>query len=315
MALAQVLKSNSSWAPRAKRPVALFLGGTSGIGQAMARRLADYTANSLGGGSAHIIILGRNRAAAERTTSSFPREPEGRYTSHEFIECDATLMRDVRRVTGVLLARRPPAAQNTTEKINYLVLSPGFFSIVAGRDETAEGIDRKLALLYYARWKFIYDLLPLLQNAANDGEEASVYSVLGAGTGSEVDVDDLGLKKHYSAIKAATVSASYTDLAMEKLAADNPDISFNHAFPGLVRTPMMMPKHPLLKPFSPLIKLAAQPFTVSAETCAEYQLSGLFSSTPGFTRRGSKGQDIGYSVGDPAVVQKLWEHTLSAVGA
>lgn len=54
-----------------------------------------------------------------------------------------------------------------------------------GRDETSdsEGLDKKLALHYYARWKFIKDLIPLLRRAKDAGEDAKVLSVLGAGHG------------------------------------------------------------------------------------------------------------------------------------
>ncbi|KAJ7505940.1 hypothetical protein B0H11DRAFT_1795630 [Mycena galericulata] len=295
--LAQVLKANASFTPKSPKPVALFLGGSSGIGQAMSRRFAQYTK-----GEAHIVIVGRNERAARATISSFP--PCGSKGSYEFLECDATLMKNVGTATASLLARLP--------KVNFLVLSPGFFSIVSGRDETSEGLDKKLALLYYARWKFIHDLLPLLNNASKSSEEAKVYSVLGAGTGSKIDLDDLGLKKRYSALKAAMVAATYTDLMMEKFSADNPGVQFTHAFPGLVRTPMMIPKHWLLKPFSPLISIAAYPFTVDPEVCAEYQLSALFDSKPGFTRRGAKGDDIGYESANPESVGRLWEHTVEA---
>ncbi|KAJ7776842.1 hypothetical protein DFH07DRAFT_911739 [Mycena maculata] len=311
--LAQVLKANASFTPKAQKPVALFLGGTSGIGQAMARRFAQYTK-----GESHIVVVGRNQQAAHATISSFP--PVVSKGSYEFLECDATLMKNVGSTTASLLARLP--------KLNFLVLSPGFFSIIAGRDETSEGIDKKLALLYYARWKFIHNLLPLLNNASKSSEDAKVYSVLGAGTGGKIDLDDLGLKKRYTALKAAIVSATYTDLMMEKFSADNPDVQFTHAFPGLVRTPMMMPKHWALKPFLPLISMAAFPFTVEPEVfkrtlpcdpsqchfyvCAEYQLSALFDSTPGFTRRGAKGDNIGYEAANPEIVLRLWDHTVDA---
>ncbi|KAJ7119696.1 hypothetical protein C8R44DRAFT_624747, partial [Mycena epipterygia] len=97
---------------------------------------------------------------------------------------------------------------------------------------------------------------------------------------------------------------------IQKFAADNPGVQFAHAFPGLVRTPMMMPKHWVLKPFSPLVSLAAYPFTVDPEVCAEHQLSALFDSKPGFTRRGAQGDDIGYEPASVDAVSKLWDHTV-----
>ena len=84
-----------------------------------------------------------------------------------------------------------------------------------GRDETPEGIDRKLAAAYYARWKFTRDLLPSIQKARDAGQEAKVVSILGAGKGTAIDVDDLGLKKSFSALAAAAATPTYTDLMME----------------------------------------------------------------------------------------------------
>ncbi|KAJ7225014.1 hypothetical protein C8J57DRAFT_1390372, partial [Mycena rebaudengoi] len=123
--------------------------------------------------------------------------------------------------------------------------------------------------------------------------EAKVYSILGTGTGGAIDVDELGLKKGYTALEAALSSAT-------------PEIQFTHAFAGLMRIPMMMAKHWVLRPLNLLISFATYPFTV----CAEYQLSALFESQPGFTRRGAKGDDIGYTHASIDAVNKLWDHTV-----
>lgn len=125
-------------------PVAVFVGGTSGIGAGMARAFARHR-----NGDAHIIIIGRNRAAAEEVIASFPK-PTGK-EQHEFVECDVTLMRNVRKTTSELVERLP--------KVNFLVLTQGMMTM-KGRDETDEGIDRKLALHYYSRWRFTYEFVP-----------------------------------------------------------------------------------------------------------------------------------------------------------
>ncbi|KAJ7062495.1 NAD(P)-binding protein [Mycena amicta] len=314
--LAHALKLNSAFTSRypTLHPTAVFVGGTSGIGQALAQRLAHHTK-----GNSRILLVGRNEEAARKTIDSFPSAQPS--IKHEFIPCDVSLMANVRHTTASLLAR------TDLTRLNFLVLSPGFFSILAGRNNTSEGIDKKLAVLYYARWLFTYQLLhaclvPLLRNAAEAGEPAHVYSVLGAGTGGKVDFDDLGLKKRYGALKAAMVSATYTDLAMQKFATTNPSIQFSHAFPGLVRTPMLLPKHWALKPLAPLISAASRPFTVSPETCAEYHLSALVSKTPAnasslsnFTRRGATADDIGYNPASEEHVDALWKHTMAETRA
>lgn len=143
--------ANAAFSP-SYLPVALFFGGTSGIGQATAEAFARHTK-----GNAHIIICGRNRVAAESIIASFPKSPRGHY---EFVECDALLMKNVQATTSELLSRLP--------RLNFLVGSAGFLTL-KGRDETAEGLDKKLALHYYARWKFINDLMPLLRKAKDAG--------------------------------------------------------------------------------------------------------------------------------------------------
>ncbi|EDQ99791.1 uncharacterized protein LACBIDRAFT_315315 [Laccaria bicolor S238N-H82] len=108
-------------------------------------------------------------------------------------------MKNVHATTKEILSRHP--------KINFLVMSPGYMTL-KGRDETEEAIDHKLALNHYARWTFANGLPPALKRAKEDGEDVKVCSVLGAGKGGEIDVEDLGLKKSFSVAKAALASIS-----------------------------------------------------------------------------------------------------------
>ena len=128
------------------RPVAVFVGGTAGIGAGMARAFAHHR-----NGDAHIILVGRNRAAAEAVISSFPKpssDSGSEEAKHEFVECDVSLMRNVRKTTKELKERLP--------RLNYLVMTQGMMT-TQGRNETDEGIDRKMALHYYSRWRFTYE--------------------------------------------------------------------------------------------------------------------------------------------------------------
>ncbi len=176
-------------------PTAVFVGGTSGIGRAMAEALAAHTE-----GNANIVIVGRNRKAAQEILASFPSSSAKR----EFIESDVTKsISGLSSVTAQIAATFP-------DGIDFLVLTPGY-AAMDGRIENEEGIDRKMAVNYYARWKFIYDLAPILR------EGGKVISVLGAGYGGKIDVEDLGLKKPgaYSVSKVAMVTPTYTDLMMQ----------------------------------------------------------------------------------------------------
>ncbi|KAJ3514477.1 hypothetical protein NLJ89_g2358 [Agrocybe chaxingu] len=275
-------------------PTAVFVGGTSGIGQGMAEAFARYTA-----GHSDIVIVGRNRAAAEKILSTMPSPNSGKFV-REFVQCDASLMKNVHATTQDLLARYP--------KINYLVMSPGIMTL-SGRDETEEGIDKKLAVHYYARWKFLHDLLPALTKAKAAGEEGAVMSVLGAGYGGAIDVEDLAMEKGYSTLRVAAVAPTYNDLMMEA-----PTLSLIHASPGGVRTSIMSSSpSALLRIGSAVLPFFLRPFMVSADECAEWMWHAVYSTAaePGTYRTDSHGEDIGKKryVGDEEQRRKLWEHT------
>ena len=146
--IASIRSSNAATASTLPyRPVAVFVGGTAGIGAGMARALAHHR-----NGDAHIIIIGRNRAAAEELIASLPKASSNHDASgestYEFVECDVSLMRNVRKTAKELVERLP--------RLNYLVMTQGMMT-VQGRNETEEGIDRKMALHYYSRWRFTYE--------------------------------------------------------------------------------------------------------------------------------------------------------------
>lgn len=182
--------------------VAIFVGGTSGIGQATstAEACAQIT-----GGNAHIVIIGRNEDAAHATISRFP-EATSPQAVHESVHCDVSSLRRIHAVTTKLKKR--------LTKVHYLILSAGILDFY-GRIESEEGLDRKMVLNYCSRWKFIRDLLPLLQAAKDFGEEVVVESVYSCGCGAAVSLDDLGLRKTYTAKRAIEELATYTDLMME----------------------------------------------------------------------------------------------------
>lgn len=200
---AEAVSANASWKPSYNEPVGVFIGGTSGVGQGMAEQFAKMT-----NGKAHMILVGRNRSAAERILDSMPTpEGEGSVTwRREFFQCDVSLMKNVKALSQTLIEQLP--------KINFLVLSAGALNF-GGRDETEEGIDKQLAIRYYSRWKFIYELIPLLRKAKDAGEDARVMSVHGGGNLKPVDLSDLAMKKNYGGLQAAGRSSVYNNYMIE----------------------------------------------------------------------------------------------------
>ncbi|KAJ3756285.1 NAD(P)-binding protein [Lentinula raphanica] len=288
-------------------PVAVFVGGTSGIGRGIAEAFARHTK-----GNAHIIIVGRNRAAAESIIASFP-QPTSPIAKHEFIQCDVSLLKNVRQTTSDILTRYA--------KINFLVLTAGVLDLTR-KNITEDGIEVSTALAYYSRWKFIYDLAPGLAKAREDNEDAKVLSVLSAGNGGKVDLNNLELKEAPMMVWARSVM-TYNDLMMDGFAFHYPSITFIHCNPGWVRTPLGSGSSSLLfriwsflvnSPWSPLSY-----FPYSPEDCAENQLYGMLftASKPSSWRIGQRGNDLGKQgyFGDEVARDVLWEHTLEVTGS
>lgn len=74
---------------------------------------------------------------------------------------------------------------------------------------------KMLAVAYYARWKFIQDLAPLLQKAKDDGQDAAVMTVASPYRSNKIDLGDFGLRKHYSIRTVAAAGGTYQDLMVD----------------------------------------------------------------------------------------------------
>ena len=188
---------NASEAPKIDDPVAVFVGGTNGIGRAMASAFAHHN-----NGRARIVIIGRSQQAAESLRASLPSPAN---TLSSFLPCEASLMRNIDAACDQLVKR-------DVDKINYLVLSVGEF-VGFSHEETEEGVDKNYAALFFGRFRWIRNLAPMLDRAAEAGEEAKVMSVARAGKGGSVDWDDLDGSK---SLKQQRLSApTYQDLMLQ----------------------------------------------------------------------------------------------------
>jgi NAD(P)-dependent dehydrogenase (short-subunit alcohol dehydrogenase family) len=139
----------STTSSSASRPVAVVVGGTSGVGAATVTSLT-----SVFNGDIDIYVIGRNQAkgqavldglalpsaSASASASSASSQDESKLGKpvRDFIPCDVWLMRDVARATNEL---------KTTKGVETM----------QGRTESDEGIDQKMAVHYYGRWKFAYE--------------------------------------------------------------------------------------------------------------------------------------------------------------
>ncbi|KAI0487006.1 hypothetical protein F4859DRAFT_467907 [Xylaria cf. heliscus] len=208
---------NDANAPR----VAVFVGGTSGIGKLTVRALVAT------GASTRIYLVGRR--SSEERTRAFIQELQAINPKAEVIwtEGEISLLAETRRVCEVIKEKE--------SRIDLLFLTAGYAPF-GERKETAEGLEIAQSLEYYSRVLFILHLLPLL----NKAEAPRVVDVLGGGLerANGINLDDLDLKKpgNFSGMNAQVQYVGMNTTALEKLSSDNPNVTFIHSWPGWVNT-------------------------------------------------------------------------------
>lgn len=215
------------------------MGGTSGIGLYTAREFVRETS------SPTVYLVGRNERYAGEIIDEF-KSLNGE-VKISFIKADVSLLKEVDSACDFI--------QKQVIHVNLLFLSCGIFTLNRreGRFEypfrfhesnrcleTVEGLDRKLSLHYYARMRFIHNLIPLLNNVGQTGHSnnalSRVISVLGAGHETELRLDDLDLRKHYSVQAYDVHATTMTSLMVKEFASRNPSIIFIHSYPGIVKS-------------------------------------------------------------------------------
>ncbi|KAK3290515.1 uncharacterized protein B0H64DRAFT_350513 [Chaetomium fimeti] len=226
--------------------VAVFAGGTSGIGEATMKLFAKHAVQP------RIYFIGRSERAAVRIIEELTTiNPAGQY---HYIQADLSLLQNVDEVCHDIKSHE--------SLINLLFLTPG--TMVTGRD-TPENLYYPTAVTYYARIRLISNLLPLLQKAPS---LRRVVSVFGGTKEGPVCIGDLQGRALALPPRITTTTTTETNsktpspptsptkpkpnpahllqlrahtstmmtLALESLALEAPDVSFVHSFPGFVRT-------------------------------------------------------------------------------
>jgi len=281
--------SNASYSP-SYIPTAVFIGGTSGIGRAMAEFYAKQTK-----GDANIILVGRNKTVADEIIATFPSPSPD--VKHEFVACDASEMSNVHETTKLLLDK--------LRNINLLVLSTG--GLTSARKDTAEGNDVSVALRYYCRAKFLVELTPLLLKAKAAGEDAKAMTILAAGQPGDVDLEDLDVQK-WSILKSGGACGRYNDVMVKVQSEEHPDLTYIHIYPGITYTPNLQ-----FHWAASLLATLAKPLLASAQTTAQYMLypllSSEFSSGAFYLSKNAEKLAPPADVTDD-IAKKVWEHTI-----
>ncbi|XP_044723697.1 short chain dehydrogenase domain-containing protein [Hirsutella rhossiliensis] len=136
--------------------VAVFVGGTSGIGEYTLKNFAQNAKNP------RIYLAGRSQDAANRIISECTKlNPDGQYI---FIQSDVSLLKNVLPVCEQILSKE--------KCINLLFQTQGGLGV----EKTSEGLSRAYVLPFTSRILFVLGLLPALQKASGLKRVVSVFA-------------------------------------------------------------------------------------------------------------------------------------------
>lgn len=266
----------------------VLTGATRGIGRAAAVELARQ--------GAELALVGREAARVEAVA----REAEaagGGAPVHRHV-ADLTLMSEVRSLADELRRRY--------ERIDVLANNAG--ALFASRGETAEGLERTIALNHLAPF--------LLSNLLRDRLSGArvVTTASDAHESGRLELDDLQSERGYAAMRVYGTSKLCNILFTRELARRAPELHANCFHPGVVRTGFGKNENGIWK----LLTTLGGPFFRSPERGARSlvwlacspdaaELNGEYVVDEKVARPSDQAKDDGLARG-------LWERSAELVG-
>lgn len=182
-----------------------IVGGTGGIGRALARELAGYGAN--------VVVVGQTFRDAD-------------IANIEFIRADLSLMSEARRVASLLPA----------ESLDLVIFTTGIFA-APKRQQTAEGLERDMAVSYLSRLVILQAIAPRL-GAGRPAERAkSRVFVMGyPGTGQAGTLGDLNAERSYRAMGVHMNTVAGNEMLVLDGARRQKHFNVYGLNPGLIKT-------------------------------------------------------------------------------
>ncbi|RPA77110.1 NAD(P)-binding protein [Ascobolus immersus RN42] len=215
-------------------PVALIIGGTSGIGAIIIRTLLLRTT------APRIYFVGRNRTAAEAIIAEAAKtNPAAKVV---FFQYDVYVLANLGRIAADFVQEELQVEGINSEqdiKLNILVNSTGTFN--PSTTPTVDNLQPELVSRHYSRILSINLLLPYLQHASTTPLGARVLTIQAAGQEnpkndltSAINLRDITPRPGF--VTCAFHATALQSLMMEELAIRYPEIGFLHLNPGVVFT-------------------------------------------------------------------------------
>lgn len=246
-----------------------IIGGTGGIGRALAREMATH--------GAHVTVVGQTFRDAG-------------VPNIEFVQADLSLMHEARRVASSLPA----------ETLDLVIFTTGIFA-ARKRQETLEGLERDMAVSFLSRQVILQGIAHRLGVQLSKGHRKSRVFIMGyPGTGQAGTLGDLNSERAYSAMSAHMNTVAGNEMLVLDSAQRYPNINTYGLNPGLIKTDIRINLLGGNKFLFALLEGLIGVFTPTAETYARRIVPLMLNSQiNGFTGTlfNNKGQAIHPSAG------------------
>jgi NAD(P)-dependent dehydrogenase (short-subunit alcohol dehydrogenase family) len=271
----------------------VITGGTSGIGEIAAQKLAQM--------GARIVLVARNRSRAAAALARLQELARG--PAHTAHYADLTSLSEMKRVAAEIAAQEP--------RIDCLINNAG--AIFASRKLTQDGLERTFALNHMAYFVITQGLRERLLASA-PARIVNTASI--AHLGNKLDLGDLQLASGFSPMKAYGRSKLCNILFTRELARRLPGtgVSANCLHPGFVATRFGDESGGLIGRFAWLAKLFAISPEEGAQTIVYLASSPDVAQTTGeyFYKRRPVAPSP--AAQDDKIASLLWERSAALAG-
>jgi NAD(P)-dependent dehydrogenase (short-subunit alcohol dehydrogenase family) len=182
-----------------------IVGGTGGIGRAFSRFLASRGAS--------VLAIGQTFRDSD-------------VPGIEFIKADLSLMREAQRVGSLLPA----------ETLDLVIFTTGIFA-APKRQETAEGIERDMAVSYLSRLVMIREIASRLgKNRPAASMKPRVFVMGFPGAGQIGKLDDLNGERSYNSMASHMNTVAGNEVLVLDSAQRYPNVNFFGLNPGGIKS-------------------------------------------------------------------------------